>query len=286
MKPIKRNRSSEQGSTIVEFAIITPLLVLLFFGSVGLGIMMGRYIQTIQVCRDVAHMYADGVNFTDTHSQDIVTQQLASGTGMTNTGGNGVVILTKIKTIYQADCDAAGFTSNCVNIGLAVIIQRITFGQPSLRASSFGTPTSTLMDSLGNIAPSVYIKNTDASVQATAFTPLLAAAGTSQQQGDTAWVTEVFFTYPDIGYLGTEYGWRRVLAIHFLKGSKGGILKLHKRIGERGIAIYVSSVILVMAVPMIGLAIDGNDVVYHKIPFARRSGWFGACCGQRPGSRR
>jgi Flp pilus assembly protein TadG len=51
-----RMRARQSGSTILEFAIVVPCLVLLFFGRVGLGIMMGRYIQTEQICRDVAHM--------------------------------------------------------------------------------------------------------------------------------------------------------------------------------------------------------------------------------------
>ena len=204
MTSMKRNRSrsSEQGSTIVEFAVAAPLLVLLFFGSIGLGIMMGRFIQTIQVCRDVAHMYVDGVDFTQTANQNIVIQQLAAGTGMTAAGGNGVVILSRISTVYQADCDAAGFSGTCANLNQAVITQRISFGNAGLRSSSFGTPTSTLMDSAGNISPSVYLQNTDATVHATGFTAAMTAAGTVQAQGDAAWVAEVFFTYPDIGFLG------------------------------------------------------------------------------------
>jgi len=211
MKPMKRNlnrtpavreRSNERGSTIVEFAIIAPLLVLLFFGSIGLGIMMGRFIQTIHVCRDVAHMYVDGVDFTATLPQNIVIQQLAAGTGMTATGGNGIVILSRISTVYQVDCDAAGYTDSCGNLNKAVITQRISFGNAGLQSSAFGTPTSTLMDAQGNISPSVYLRNTDSTVQATGFTTLMTAAGTTQQQGDAAWVAEVFFTYPDIGFLG------------------------------------------------------------------------------------
>jgi Flp pilus assembly protein TadG len=201
----RRDRLGESGSTIVEFAIVAPLLVLLFFGSIGLGIMMGRYIQTIHVCRDIAHMYVDGVDFTQTASQNIVIQELAAGTGMTAAGGNGVVILSRISTVYQVDCDAAGYSGSCNNLNRAVITQRITFGNTSLRSSSFGTPTSTLMDSAGNISPSVYLQNTDASVQATGFATLMtAASGAAQQQGDAAWVAEVFFTYPDIGFLGTS----------------------------------------------------------------------------------
>jgi len=206
MKPtMKRKRSSQRGSTIVEFAIVTPCLVLFFFGAIGVGIMMGRYIQTVYTCRDIAHMYVNGVDFTQTTNQNIVTQQLASGIGMTANGGNGVVILSRIITVYRADCDAAGYAgSTCTNINQAVITQRITIGNSSLRSSNFGTRTSTLMDAKGNISNSVYLPGTDASVLAQGFTALMTAAGKTQQQGEAAWVAEVFFTYPDIGFLGTN----------------------------------------------------------------------------------
>ncbi len=87
----KNNGSGQRGSTVLEFAIVAPCLLLLFFGSIGLGIMLGRYVQAVQVARDIAHMYSDGVDFTNTANKNIITEQLASGTGMTATGGNGVV---------------------------------------------------------------------------------------------------------------------------------------------------------------------------------------------------
>ena len=203
--------SPESGSTIVEFAIMAPCLVMLFFGSTGLGIMMGRYSQAVMVARDVAHMYSDGVDFTQTANQSIVTQQLASGTGMTNSGGNGVVILSQVVSVYQTDCNAAG-VSPCTNAGLPVFTQRIVFGNSSLRASSYGTPSAAIIDSSGNIASSVYLSNSDSSVRTTGFesaldSAVLRATGSSptppaQADGDTAYIVEVMFQYPDIGFLG------------------------------------------------------------------------------------
>ncbi len=204
----RRNRQS--GNTLVEFAIVTPCLLLLFFGSIGLGIMMGRYVQAVQVARDVAHMYSNGVDFTQASNRNIVTQQLASGTGMTDTGGNGTVVLSKIITIHQADCDAAGLT--CTNLGLPVFTQRITIGKSSLRPGDFGAPNSAILDATGNIDPTVYITNSNSTVRTSGFEAALddavqratgaAATPPAQAQGDTAFVVEVYFQYPDIGYLG------------------------------------------------------------------------------------
>jgi len=211
MRPIDRSkRSSESGNTLIEFAIVAPCLLLLFFGTIGLGLMMGRYVQTVQVARDVAHMYSNNVDFTQAANRNIVTQQLASGVGMTDTGGNGVVVLSKVITVYQADCNAVGLT--CTNLSLPVFTQRITIGQASLRTGDFGSPHSAILDAAGNIDASVYITNSDSSVRTTGFEAALddavlratgaAASPPAQPQGDVAYVVEVYFQYPDIGYLG------------------------------------------------------------------------------------
>src|SRR5450755_529680 len=146
-------KEQQRGSTLLEFAIVVPCLTMLFFGTIGLGIMLGRYIQAVQVCRDIAHMYSDGIDFTQTTPQNIIVQQLAAGTGMTATGGNGVIILSQIQTVYQADCTAAA-VSPCTNAGLPVFTQRIVVGNASLRTSNFGTPSSSILDASGNISPS------------------------------------------------------------------------------------------------------------------------------------
>jgi Flp pilus assembly protein TadG len=206
----RRKKERLRGSTLLEFAIVIPALVLLYFGTVGLGIMMGRYIQALQTCRDIAHMYSDGVDFTQSTPQSIIVQQLAAGTGMTAAGGNGVVILSQVQTVYAADCTAAGI-SPCTNQGVPVFTQRIVVGNSSLLTSPFGTPSAGILDSSGNISPNVYLTNSDSSVRTSGFESLLdtasATAGGSgtppaQAQGDVAYVVEVFFPYPDLGFLG------------------------------------------------------------------------------------
>jgi Flp pilus assembly protein TadG len=205
----RRKKLQQGGSTLLEFAIVVPCLVTLYFGTVGLGIMMGRYIQTEQMARDIAHMYSDGVDFTQATPQNIVVQQLGAGTGMTTTGGNGVVILSQVQTVYQSDCTAAGVT--CTNVGLPVFTQRIVFGNSALKNSVFGTPSPGILDAGGNIAPSVYLTNSDSSVRTTGFEAALDAASVSaggagtapaQPAGNSAYVVEVFIQYPDIGFLG------------------------------------------------------------------------------------
>lgn len=198
---IVRKRTNRRGSTILEFALVAPFLITALFGVAGLGISLGRYIQALQVCRDVAHMYADGIDFTLANNRNLLVL-MAQGSNMTASGGNGVVILSRISTVFQSDCDAAGYV-NCNNLGLAVFVQRVVVGNVSLRASDFGTPNAAILDAEGNISPSVYMQNTDSSVRTTGFASLLAAAGDPQNPGDAAWVAELYFAYPDLAFLGT-----------------------------------------------------------------------------------
>ena len=95
----------------------------LFFGTVGLGLQMGHSIESLQISRDVAHMYAKGIDFSQTGNQNIAVN-LASSSGMTLTGGNGTIILSQVITIYQADCDAGNHHSDCTNLGQQVFINK------------------------------------------------------------------------------------------------------------------------------------------------------------------
>lgn len=206
----RRRKAQQCGSTLLEFAVVVPCLTTLFFGTVALGIMMGRYIQVEQMARDIAHMYSDGVDFTQTTPQNIIVQQLGAGTGMTTNGGDGVVILSQVQTVYASDCTAAG-VSPCTNQGLPVFTQRIVVGNSALKASVFGTPSAAILDANGNIAPSVYLSNSNSSVRTSGFEAALDAASISaggtgtapaQPAGNTAYTVEVFIQYPDIAFLG------------------------------------------------------------------------------------
>src|SRR5579864_5162477 len=105
----KLNRG-ERGNALLEFAAVSIVIIPLFFGMVGAGIQLGRMNEAVQICRDAAHMYARGVDFSLTNNQNILVS-LATGSGMTVNGGNGVVIMSQIIQVYQADCTAAGLAA-------------------------------------------------------------------------------------------------------------------------------------------------------------------------------
>ena len=91
------------------------------------------------MCRDLAHMYTDGVDFTQPAAQAIAVQ-LAQGTGMTANGGNGVAIFSRVQQIYAADCTAAGYGS-CPNAGLIVFTQRVVVGNTRYAPVRSARPT-------------------------------------------------------------------------------------------------------------------------------------------------
>ena len=180
-----------RGSTAIEFAIVMMAAIPLFFGTVAMGITIGRGVEAIQVTRDVGHMYGNGVDFTSAAAQQLVASLAPSWS--LSSSGNAVLIFSQILTVFQADCTAAS-VSPCTNDGQAVFKQRITIGNTALKSSSFGTPPAADMDSLGNISAVEYLKQS--TLVASGFTSIL-----TQSDGDIAWVVEGYFTMPDVSFL-------------------------------------------------------------------------------------
>lgn len=184
----RKRRVAQQGNALVEFALVIGVYLTLLLGAVSLGMGLSRSIQVTQVSRDAGHMYARYVDFSLPGNQDLIVR-LAQGLGMTRTGGNGKVILTKIMFVGEAECTAGGVSLPlCVNYNQPVIIQRLVIGNPSLRPSDFGEPNPALLDLQGNVAN--YL--TDLSARAVNFQSLLAL-----QPGEFAYVAEAFFRFPD-----------------------------------------------------------------------------------------
>lgn len=189
------------GHAILEFAVVSIVLIPLFFGMVGVGVNMGRMVQAVQVSRDAGHLYAKGVDLSQSANQNIIVN-LATGIGMTATGGNGVMILSQLSRIYQADCDAAGLSNSCSNLGQVVFIGRIVIGNAGLSLSRFATPPSSIVNSSGNIGAADYLTNP--SDVATGFASVLSGAGLTLNQGDVVYLAETYFSTPDLSFLGTQ----------------------------------------------------------------------------------
>jgi hypothetical protein len=156
----------EKGSTILEFALAgTFLLLPLTIGTATVGLSILESIHVVELNRDAAHMFARGVDFSQTANQNLLLE-LGNGLNISASGGNGVVILSEI--------DAIGG-------GQAVCARRLVIGNAALRASDFATPKK-FTDQSGTV------DITDPSAQANSFLNVLAMSA-----GDKAYVAETYF---------------------------------------------------------------------------------------------
>lgn len=196
---LQRNRTRhapQTGSVMIEFAISMSILIPLFFGMLLAGMTAGRGIQAMQFTRDLGHMYGLGVDFSQTLARNTVTT-LAQGLDTTATG-SGVVIFSQIKLVDQSECTANSISSGC-RVGQYAFSHRLTLGNPSLRPSNYGAPDATLVDAVGNIAPTAYLVNPAAAANnvgsgSSALLPTV-------PPGSQIWVCESYFALPAFQFL-------------------------------------------------------------------------------------
>jgi hypothetical protein len=196
-------RAAERGSALIEFVLATGLLLVpLLLGTVVFGLNLTRANQVTGVCRDAAHMYAYGVDFSQNGNKDLLLQ-LAQGLNMTVSGGNGVVILSTITYIDDGDCKAAGLPpggKGCENDGKTVFTRRIVIGNRSLFSSAFGTPSSSIVDSsTGQIDMKDFLSAPSA--EAVGFKGTIPGLASGQY----AYMAEMYVTSPDYS-LGNSFG--------------------------------------------------------------------------------
>lgn len=190
MRKRNSNRKRQQGSSMIEFALCAAFLLPLLLGSMTVGINLGRSLQVSQVARDTGHMYARQTDFSLPGTQDIIVR-IAQGLRMTRNGGDGVVILSKILRVGDAQCTAGGVSlAACTNRNQSVVTQRIVVGNALFGASKFANPPSNLLAANGDLAPDTYLKNTVA--VATGFNDVL-----PMLNGDEAYVVECHFKGTD-----------------------------------------------------------------------------------------
>jgi hypothetical protein len=188
-------RSRKRGGALLEFSFSSLFWVPLILGTIVIGLNLARSIRVTQLCRDAGHMYAYGVDFSQSGNQNLLLR-LASGLNITASGGNGIVIFSTITYIAAGDCTAGGLTaSQCPNLNYMVFTNRLTVGNSSLKASAFGTPNAADMDSSGSIPSSKFL--TDTSTRATSFANLITLAS-----GQYAYVAEAYFSSPDYDWTG------------------------------------------------------------------------------------
>jgi Flp pilus assembly protein TadG len=142
MRRLKRRR----GVAIVEFTLSMIFLIPLLLGTFIFGFRLIRSLSMVQITRDLGHMYVRGINFRNAGPQQNA-QTLAQGFDLSVTG-TSLVILSRVKVIQQADCDAANAVpptplppgQPCANQNLPVFMEQLTVGNTANGTSSFGTP--------------------------------------------------------------------------------------------------------------------------------------------------
>jgi len=151
---------SQRGAIFIEFTLFTLVMVTILLGVVGLGLAMQNQLQTVQLARDAGHMYARGINFTQTGNQQILVG-IAGSLGLSTTlgSGNASVILSEVRYVDQSACqqaglvDSSGNPSGCSNYQTWVFAERIVVGNNSSSYySRLGTPPSSMIASDGTIS--------------------------------------------------------------------------------------------------------------------------------------
>ena len=137
---MQRRSIQFRANTIAMYTLGAIFLVPLSIGVLLVNSNASQNDHAKQITHDLASMYAQGMDFSKSVNQSIA-MQVADGLGMNIPGGQGVLILSKIRLVRDSDC-ASPAPAPCRNKELAVVIQRYVIGNPALRPSSFGTPAS------------------------------------------------------------------------------------------------------------------------------------------------
>lgn len=187
-----KHNENEKGNAYIEFVLVASFLfVPLVLGMITLGIAVLRNYQVNQVTRDVGHMMAKGVDFSQQSNQNLVANDLANGLSLQanngsvtgSTSGNGVVVLSTFESL-SSSC-------GCLNGGHVVVVSRIVIGNNTLYSSPFGSPAS-----IGaNGAVANYTSDTNARADNVSSVITVSAGG-------LAYMAEGDFAFRDLGVVG------------------------------------------------------------------------------------
>jgi hypothetical protein len=172
------------ATSIRLYALGAIFLVPLSIGVLLVSSNASENDNAYQISHDIASMYAQGVDFSQRANQNIALS-IADGKGIDMRGGQGVLILTKLRVVHASDCNATA--AKCANKGFAVVTQRYVLGNRTLRSSSFGTPAS-LDPANGDVRD----WTNDPSARATGFPANL-------KQGELTYAAECYLTSPESG---------------------------------------------------------------------------------------
>lgn len=196
-----------RGNTLLEFGMVIVFLTPLLLNSFQIGMTLVKSLQVSQVCRTAGVLFLKYIDLSIPSNQDLVVRT-AQGLGLTRTGGNGVVILSQVMYIDDAQCTAGGLSlTQCANNKRTVFLKRIVIGNANLVIpstgvtvrSAFGSPSSSILGTDGTITPNNYL--TDISAIASNLPSDLVLAG-----GEFAFIAESVFLAPELDLPGFRSG--------------------------------------------------------------------------------
>jgi hypothetical protein len=177
-------RPKHPGTTALQLYVLGAIfLIPLSIGIVLVTNNASRSEHAYQISHDIGSMYAQGLDFSQSANQNIALS-VAEGIGIDIQGGNGVLILTKIRVVHPSDCPANA-SGKCKNQGYPVVTERFVLGNRSLRSSSFGTP-----ESLDPVSGKVRDWINDLSARAGNFASTL-------KPGEVTYAAECYLTAPE-----------------------------------------------------------------------------------------
>ena len=174
----KRRRQRQGGSVILEFAIMSWVLVYLGVGVAIIGMNLDRQLAVTHLSRYAADLMRADANLVNANVQNVLLKS-ARGLRMTNNGGESVIILSKLERCASGN-----------NAGQTVVTRRIQIGNPQVHSSAIGTPSVIGGDG------TVYDYQSDASARA------VLPNGTVLQVGQDMVVAEVYARGSDIRFPG------------------------------------------------------------------------------------
>lgn len=200
-------RRRERGSALIEFLVCVGLFwIPLFLGLCQFGFKLIQAVTVTQVCRDTGHMYAYGIDFSQTSNQYLLASFAPSlNIDPTGAGGTSVVILFTANYIDTAECQAGGYASTCPNVGQIVFTSQVIVGNANLHTSAYGTPTT---NSSGVVLPgspstSGYLNQPSALVKN--FPNISLSTGTTGQQ--YAYISEMYSQSTSMNLFLPGTGW-------------------------------------------------------------------------------
>ncbi len=152
-----QRQTRDRGSALVEFALCSLVWLPILMGTWLFGTTLIQAIQVAQLSRDSGHMFARGVDFTNTQNTALLSR-LSSV--LRNSAGNyvGAIVLSEVKYVTTDDCTAANLKV-CPNANNYVFIKLFYFGSSSYAQTKLGNPGLNWLKAGSSIQPTQYLSD-------------------------------------------------------------------------------------------------------------------------------